>query len=197
VPGYTGTTTNLGVTNTGQAELIVDTQSTTAPFSAAAAASPPNRYAPNTGYTLPVTFAPTVVGKATGSLTVSDAGGGEGPVSGSVAICGEGVHRGIRVLAVDGSGTPYASVFKLKLTSHGTSPGVNINVQNLALVAVTSSCVPGQQEQYENQALPAAPGGSGNQASYYTLAVSVGGKSATLNFTLQATEFKEITVVVK
>jgi hypothetical protein len=198
VPGYTGSTLGLGVTNTGQAELIVDSQTTSgSPFSVPAAASPPSRYAPNTGYSLPVDFAPTATGKFTGTVDVSDAGNGEAPVSGSVNVCGEGVYRGIRVLAIDGSGTPYPTVAKLKLQSHNTSPNVNINVSNLPLVPVTTSCVAGQQEQYENQSLPPAPGGSGNHASDYTLSVSVGGKSATMDFTLQANEFKEIVVTVK
>lgn len=198
VPGYTGSVLNLGVTNTGQAELIVDSQTASpSPFSVPAATNPPSRYAPNTGYSLPVTFAPTVTGNFTGTVDVSDTGSGQAPVAGSVNVCGEGVNRGIRVLVVNGSGTPYPTVAKLKLSSHNTSPGVNINASNLPLVPVPTSCIPGQQRQYENQTLPPAPGGSGNHASYYTLAVSVGGKSATMNFTLQASEFKEIVVTVK
>lgn len=198
VPGYTGTVLNLGVTNTGQAELIVDSQTTSgAPFSVPAASNPPSRYGPNMGYSLPVTFAPTATGKFTGTTSVVDGGNGEAPVSRSVNVCGEGVHRGIRVLAVNGGGTPYPTVSKLKLSSHNTSVGVNVNVSNLALTGISSSCVPGQQEQYENQNLPAAPGGSGTHASYYTLAVSVGGKSSTTEFTLQPTEFKELVVTVK
>ena len=198
VPGYAGNTLNLGVTNTGQSELIVDAQSASgAPFSVPAAASPPSRYGPNTGFGLPTTFAPTAAGRFTGTVSVSDAGGGEGPVSGSVPACGEGVGRGIRVLVVNGSGTPYSMVTRLKLTSHNTSVPINLNLSNLALVPVATSCVAGQQEQYENQALPSAPGGSGAKGSYYTLAISVGGKSSTLNFSLQATEFKEIVVTVK
>jgi hypothetical protein len=197
VPGYGGSTTNLGVTNVGQAELVVDSQTATGSgFSVPSAANPPARYSPNTGYSLPVTFAPTAVGKSVGSVTVADTAS-EAPVSGSVSLCGEGVHRGIRVLVVNGSGTPYPSVAKLKLTSHNTSPGINLNVSNLALTAVTTSCVAGQKEQYENQALPAAPGGTGTHASYYTLSVSVGGKSATRDFTLQANEFRELVVTVK
>jgi hypothetical protein len=104
--------------------------------------------------------------------------------------------RGIRVLAVNGSGTPYPTVSRLKLSSHNTSVGVNVNVSNLALTGIPTSCIPGRQEQYENQSLPAAPGGSGNHASYYTLAVSVGGKSSTTQFTLQPAEFKELVVSV-
>jgi hypothetical protein len=197
VPGYGGSTLNLGVTNVGQAEFIVDSQTATpSVFSVPAASNPPARYAPNVGYTLPVTFAPTAVGKVTGSVTVADTAA-EAPVSGSVAVCGEGVRRGIRVLVVNGSGTPYATVAKLKLTSHNTSPGVNVNASSLPLTTVTTSCINGQQRQYENQSLPAAPGGTGSHASYYTLSVSVGGKSATRNFTLQVNEFKELVIAVK
>jgi HYDIN/CFA65/VesB family protein len=198
VPGYTGSMLNFSVMNTGQAELIVDSQSTSgAPFSVPAADSPPDRFGPNMGYTLPVTFAPTATGKFTGTVTVADNGSGEGPVSRSANVCGEGVNRGIRVLVVNGSGVPYANVSKLKLSSHNTSTNVNINVSNLALSTVPNSCISGQQEQYENQSLPAAPGGSNNHASYYTLSISVGGKSSTMDFTLQPAEFKELVVTVK
>jgi hypothetical protein len=176
----------------------VDSQTTSgAPFSVPAASNPPSRYAPNTGYSVPVTFAPTATGQFTGTATVGDGGNGEAPVSGSVNVCGEGVNRGIRVLAINGSGTPYAMVSKLKLQAHNTSIPLNINVSNLPLAGIATSCVPGQQEQYENQTLPAAPGGSGNHASYYTLSVSVGGKSSTTQFTLQPAEFKELVVTVK
>ena len=193
VPGWTGTTSNVNVLNTGQAELIVDSVATASPFSAPGAASPPNRYAPTAGFTVPVTFGPTATGKFTGTLTIADNGNGEAPVSASVPLCGEGVTRGIRVLVINGSGTPYASVDKLHLSSHGTSPVVSIVKKNLPLTSVTTSCVSGQQEQYENQNLPAAPGGS----SYYVLTVSVGGKSANLTFSLGTTEFKTITITVK
>jgi HYDIN/CFA65/VesB-like, Ig-like domain len=198
VPGYPGSTLDLGVTNSGQTELIVDSQTTSgAPFSVPAAASPPDRYAPNIGFTLPVTFGPTATGKFTGTVTIADDGNGEAPVSGAVSVCGEGVQRGIRVLVVNASGTPYSTLLKLKLMSHNTSPGINIVAMNLPLVPVATSCVAGQQEQYENQSLPAAPGGTGPLASYYTLAVSVGGRSATVNFTLQVDEFKQIVMTVK
>ncbi len=193
VPGWTGTTSNVNVVNTGQAELIVDGIATASPFSAPGAASPPNRYAPTAGFTIPVTFGPMATGKFTDTLSITDNGNGEAPVSASVPLCGEGVTRGIRVLVVNGSGTPYASVSKLHLSSHGTSPGINIETKNLPLTPVATSCVAGEQEQYENQNLPAAQGGS----SYYTLTASVGGKAANLTFSLDTTEFKTITITVK
>lgn len=197
VPGYQGTEASSTVTNTGQAELIVDSITTGAPFSTPAAAVPPNRYAPNTGFTVPVTFGPTTVGKFTGSVSVVDNGNGEAPVSMSIPLCGEGVNRGIRVLVVDGSGIPYQSVKRLHLQSHGTSVNVNSNESNLPLVPVTTSCQPGQQMQYQNESLPAAPGTNGGKSSYYTLTVSAGGKSSSMRFTLGATQFKTLVVTVK
>jgi hypothetical protein len=193
VPGYPGSVLTDTFTNTGQAELIVDSITTTpGSFTAPGAATPPNRYAPSDHFSVPVTFGPVAVGKVTGSLTVSDTVG----VSRVVPLCGEGVRRGIRVLAVNAAGTPYASVSKLKLQSHGTSVGVNINTSTLLKVPVTTSCQAGQERHYENQNLPSA--GTPNQrSSYYTLAVSVGGKSTTITFTLGVSEFKEITIVVK
>jgi hypothetical protein len=197
-PGYTGTQLATTVTNTGQSELIVDTLGTTgAPFSAPGPTSPPSRFAPNDSFSENVTFAPTSVGKFTTGkfLNISD-NDPEGGANLAVPLCGEGVGRGIRVLAVNAAGTPYASLSALKLQSHGTSQNVNVNLKNLTLQPVTTSCTPGQQMQYQNQALPAA--GTPNQrASYYTLSISAGGKSTTVTFTLGVSEFKTMTVVVK
>lgn len=195
VPGYGGTTMPDTITNTGQAELIVDSITTAAPFSAPGAASPPNRYAPNDGFTEPVTFNPSATGKFTGSLTVAD-NDPEAPVSNTVALCGEGVQRGIRVLVVDGSGVPYQTVDSLTLHSHGTSTNVNIHDKGLPLVPVATSCVAGQQEQYENQNLPATDT-TNQRGSYYELSVSAGGRSTSLNFTLAPTQFAELVVTVK
>jgi HYDIN/CFA65/VesB-like, Ig-like domain len=197
VPGYLGTQASSTVTNTGQAELIVDSITTGAPFSTPAAGLPPNRYAPNTGFTVPVTFGPTAVGKTTGSVSIMDNGNGEAPVNTSIPLCGEGVNRGIRLLVVNGSGVPYPTVGKIHLQSHGTSVGVNLNLSNLNLVPVTTSCVPGEQMQYQNQTLPAAPGTVGGKSSSYSLSVSVGGKSSSLTFTLGTSEFKTLVLTVK
>lgn len=195
VPGYGGTTLNDAITNTGQAELIADSITTAVPFSAPGAATPPSRYAPNDGFTEPVTFGPSATGKFTGSLTVAD-NDPEAPVSSTVHLCGEGVQRGIRVLAVDGNGVPYPSVDSLVLQSHGTATNVNIHVKNLPLAPVPTSCVAGQQEQYENQNLPATDT-TNQRGSYYELSVSAGGKSTSLNFTLAPTQFAELVVTVK
>jgi hypothetical protein len=183
------------VTNTGQAELIVDQLTTAAPFTAPPAASPPNRYGPNDGFDQPVGFNPSATGKFTGTLTIADTDH-EAPVSAAVPLCGEGVRRGIRVLVVNGTGTPYPTVDQLKLQSHGTSVNVNDHESALPLVPVTTSCVSGEQRQYENQNLPATD--SLNQrGSYYVLDVSAGGKSTSLTFTLGTAEFKTLVVTVK
>jgi hypothetical protein len=195
VPGYGGTSLSDTFTNTGQAELIVDGITTAAPFSAPGATSPPSRYAPNDNFSEPVTFTPATVGKFTGSLTVADSDPAA-PVSSTVTLCGEGVQRGIRVLVVDGSGMPYQTVDSLVLQSHGTSVQVNIHQKNLPLVPVATSCVAGQQEQYENQNLPATDT-TNQRGSYYQLDVSAGGKSTSLNFTLSPTQFSTLVVTVK
>jgi HYDIN/CFA65/VesB-like, Ig-like domain len=194
-PGYAGATTGLVITNVGQSELIVDSMTAASPFSAPAAMAPPARYAPSDSFNEPVTFAPTSVGKYVGTFSVSD-NDPEGGASKSVPLCGEAVMRGIRVLAVDVHGTPFATVAKLHLQSHGTAQNININAQNLPLVPVTTSCDPGAQMQYQNQPLPAA--GTVNQrSSYYTLSVTAGGKSTTVTFTLDVAEFKTLVVTVK
>ncbi|MGE5090356.1 MAG: choice-of-anchor D domain-containing protein [Candidatus Levyibacteriota bacterium] len=194
-PGYAGATMGLSITNVGQSELIVDSMTAGSPFSAPAAMSPPARYAPSDGFNEPVTFAPTTVGKYSGTFAIADTDP-EGSATKSVPLCGEAVLRGIRVLAVDVHGTPFASVSKLHLQSHGTAQNINVNAQNLPLVAVTTSCDPTAQMQYQNQPLPAT--GTVNQrSSYYTLAVTAGGKSTTVTFTLDVAEFKTLVVTVK
>jgi hypothetical protein len=195
-PGYPGVTQGLTVTNVGQAELIVDSMTTSgAPYAAPAATVPPARYATSDGFSEPITFAPTAAGKFSGTFNVAD-NDPEGVVAKSVSLCGEGVLRGIRVLAVDVHGTPIAQIAKLHLQSKGTAQGVNINTQNLALTGVPTSCDASAQEQYENQGLPATD--TANQrSSYYTLAVTAGGKSTTITFSLGVSEFKTLVVTVK
>lgn len=56
-----------------------------------------------------------------------------------------------------------------------------------------TSCVSGQQEQYENQNLPATDT-TNQRGSYYVLNVSAGGKSTSLVFTLAPTQFAELVV---
>src|SRR5699024_5698609 len=111
---------------------------TGAPFSAPGASSPAARFAPSDHFNEPVTFAPTAVGRFTGNFSVADANP-EGPVSRTVPLCGEGVMRGIRVLAVDGNGAAVPQIAKLHLQAHGTAQNVNINAMNLPLSAVATS----------------------------------------------------------
>jgi hypothetical protein len=91
---------------------------------------------------------------------------------------------------------PYQSVDSLVLQAHGTSVGVNIHLKALPLVPVPTSCVAGEQEQYENQNLPATDT-TNQRGSYYILNVSAGGKSTSLNFTLAPTQFATLVVTVK
>jgi Abnormal spindle-like microcephaly-assoc'd, ASPM-SPD-2-Hydin len=195
-PGYPGVTQPVVVTNTGQSELIIDTMVTSgAPFSAPGPSTPPSRFATSDHFSEPVTFAPTTVGKFLSSLMVAD-NDPEGGASASVPLCGEGVRRGIRVLAIDNAGVPFTTVKALKLQSKGTAQNVNNNVSNLSLTSVPTSCVAGQQKQYENQTLPATDT-LNQRASYYTLSVTAGGKSTTITFTLGVSEFKTIVVTIK
>lgn len=194
--GYFGQTAPVTVTNTGQAELIVDAMGTSgAPFSAPGPASPPSRFAPSDHFSEPVTFGPTAAGKFLGSLTISD-NDPEGGASATVPLCGEGVGRGIRVLAVNAAGTPMPLVSKLQLQAHGTAQNTNINQKNLALTGVPTSCDPNAKMQYENQSLPAT-NTLNQRSSYYTLSVTAGGKSTTVTFVLGVTEFKTLVVTIK
>ncbi|MFL6136310.1 MAG: choice-of-anchor D domain-containing protein [Frankiaceae bacterium] len=194
--GLGGTTSNLTVTNTGQAELIMDSQVTSGvPFSVASATSPPSRYSANTGFNLPVTFHPSGSPTSTtynGTLTLTD--NGPTAVSTVVQLCGEAVGRGIRVTVVNKAGTPYSKVDKLQLQPHGVTGGSqNINLKNLALVTRTTCAQ--IRYQYDNELLPATDT-TNPRGSYYALSVSVGNKSTNVVFTLGIAEFKSLVVTV-
>jgi hypothetical protein len=190
------------IRNTGQAELILDTLSITAgspTFSAAAPTTPPSRVQVGSSFDESVTFRPTATArKVTGTLHIEDLFPLDpgNNVSADVPLCGEAVGRGIRVLVVNGSGTPVPTVSSLKLSATGVSLPQNVNLKNLNLVTIDppTSC---QQTKYhyENQAL-ASTDQTAPRGSYYTLSVSVGNKKATLTFGLKVNEFKVLVVTV-
>ncbi|MFN2545294.1 MAG: choice-of-anchor D domain-containing protein [Actinomycetota bacterium] len=192
-------------TNSGQAELIVDgvAFSGSSAFSGPGATSPPQRYAPNGGGSEAVMFDPTTVDRRiTGQVTFTDnLGTGHEPLDASpitrtVAFCGEGAGRGIRVLAQDANGSPFTQLKSLKLVSHGFHSNVNLNMKNLSRVSLSppTTCLP-VMYQYENQNLPNTDR-AGNQGAYYDLTVTVGNQSKTLSFSLAVNEFKTIVMTI-
>jgi hypothetical protein len=201
-PLFCGTTLNETYSNTGQAELSVDTIlfSGSAAFSGPLAGSPPMRIAPSNAFNEPITFHPTLgaARKLTGTVLVQDEFPSDPPtkVGKTVSLCGESVGRGIRVLTVDGAGNIATVLSSLRLTSLGTAPNVNINLKNLGLITIDppASCQR-IQYQYENQNLPATDQ-TAPKGSYYTLSVTVGNKKGMQTFTLKPNEFKQIAVTV-
>jgi hypothetical protein len=190
------------VRNTGQAELILDELSTigAAAFSTPAAATPPNRLATSDAMNVGVTFRPTSSPsrKLTGTLVIRDTIGSDPPVvEREVPLCGEAVGRGIRVLVVDRSGVPVATVKQLKLRGHGVISNVNLMEKNLGLTTIDPpvSCQR-IQFQYENQELPTTYNTTMN-GSYYSLTVTLNnGRSTTETFTLDVNEFKTLVITV-
>jgi len=194
-----GQTIDATVTNTGQAELIVDVISfSVAAFTGPPPATPPVRVAPNASFIEPVTFHPTggpdrsvdgilsIAHNVTGTITVQEL----------VPLCGESVGRGIRVLVLDPAGNMYPTVDRITLQSFGIKRKISEDVRNAPLTTILppTSC----QEinlHYENQNLPAAETAA-NKGSYYVLKVIQAKKSTTLTFTLSANEFKTIVVQV-
>ncbi|MBO0868937.1 MAG: choice-of-anchor D domain-containing protein [Micromonosporaceae bacterium] len=198
--GLGGSTANLTVTNTGQAELIVDSLNTSgAPYFAPGASSPPNRYAPSDGFVEPITFHPSgaPARKVTGTFTIADNGDPAGGASKTVNLCGEAVGRGIRVLVVDNTGAVVPNVAKLHLQLHKSATNLSISLKDLGVttVAPPTSCQTFSY-QYENQDLPATDTVN-QQGSYYTLDVTAGGKSTTVTFTLGTAEFQTLVLTVK
>lgn len=206
-----GTTLNETVTNSGQAELILDQllvtgQPASNPFTAAAPTNPLTRVLPTNTFAEAVTFHPTsAIGSARavrGTLHMQDlfpdpADHVSTPVQANVPVCGESVGRGIRVLVKDTSGNVVSSLSKLSLQSHGLTNPVNIQLRNVALKTVTApTACQTFQYHYENQALQPA-GVATNRGSYYNISVSVGSKQANASFTLDVNEFKQMTLVVQ
>ena len=196
-----GSTLPEKLTNTGEAELIVDEVSFTGPFSGLAATTPPTRIQPGSILTEQVTFHPvnTSARKVTGSLHVQDSFPLQLPaniVAKDVPLCGESVGRGIRVLVVDKTGNPAANVDMLRLTANGVSSLPNINLKNLPLQTIDppTSCRRIQM-QYENQNL-SSTNQTAPKSSYYTLTAAVGNKKSTLTFGLAVNEFKLVVVTV-
>ncbi|MCU1536002.1 MAG: choice-of-anchor domain, partial [Humibacillus sp.] len=63
-------------------------------------------------------------------------------------------------------------------------------------VGVPTSCDASARMQLDQQGLPTA--GTVNQrSSYYTLAITAGGKSTTTTFTLGVSEFKVLVITIK
>ena len=196
-----GQTIDATVTNTGQAELIVDAIVFSDPaFTGPLASAPPARVAPNASFLEPVTFRPTggPDRSVDGSLSITHnvAGTASIVVQEVVPLCGESVGRGIRVLVLDPAGNTYSTVDRITLQSFGLKKKINVDVRDAPLTTIMppASC----QEidfHYENQDLPAA-GTAVHKGSYYALKVTQGNKSTSLSFTLNANEFKTIVVTV-
>jgi hypothetical protein len=202
-----GTTQNVRVTNTGQAELIVDVlsffnpASNPAAFSGPGATTPPRRVAVNGFFDEPVTFRPAGAPDRSvdGTFTVQHLVGGANPsitVEKNVPMCGEATGRGIRVLVVKRDGTIQPTVGRLTLQSFGTKRKVAVDERNLALTTISPpvSCQT-LNFHYENQDLPEAES-TGKKSAYYTLKVTVGNLSTTQTIHLAVDEFKTIVVTV-
>jgi hypothetical protein len=195
-----GQTRDATVSNTGQAELIVDKIAFSNPiFAGPGAASPPRRVAPNGSFTEPITFHPTggPARAIRGTLSIQqDVAGSTIAVQRNVALCGESVGRGIRVLVVNSSGAIYPTVDRIRLESVGLKPKISANMRNAALTTIDppTSCQR-IQFHYENQNLKVAQT-TGQPASHYLLRVTQGKRTTRLTFDLAVNEFKVLVVTV-
>lgn len=201
-----GKTLNEGILDSGPVELILDVLSFTGStaFSGPGPTVPLTRVQPGPGHAFqePVTFHPVARAdrKLTGNLHIQDnlGFGGVNPfVPADVALCGESVGRGIRVLVYDRDGNLVTTVDRLKLQSNGLTQPINIQERNLTLVTINppTSCQ-SIQYHYENQALPEASK-AGQRGSYYVLSIDVGNRHSVLSFNLEINEFKTIVAVVQ
>ena len=194
-----GTTKNVRITNTGQAELIVDALSFDDPaYTGPLANVPPDRIAPNGFLDEPVTFTPTAIDRSVeGVMSVQHVVDGSTiTVEKNVPMCGEAVGRGIRVLVTNRAGTVAAKVDRLTLQSFATKRKISVDVRNLTPTTISppTSCQTIRYH-YENQDLPEAQTVGKNKA-YYTLKVTVGKSAVTQTITLAPNEFKQLVVTV-
>ncbi|HUP87336.1 MAG TPA: choice-of-anchor D domain-containing protein [Acidimicrobiales bacterium] len=197
-----GVTSPVVITNTGQAELILDVLSLGASpaFSAPAATTPPTRKQIGTTLSEPVKFAPSggSARRLESNLHIQDSFPLDpgNVVARDVLLCGESVGRGFRVLVRDRQGNVVTKVDSIKLASVGVTPNASFNVKNSLLTTIDEpvSC---QQIRfhYENQNLQATDQ-SAPRGSYYTLTASVGNKHSTVTFTLAPNQFRTIDMTV-
>jgi hypothetical protein len=195
-----GLTKNVRITNTGQAELIVDQISFSHPaYTGPLAVVPPVRLAANGYFDEPVTFGPSGAPDRSveGNLSVQhNVAGSAIVVQKTVPMCGEAVGRGIRVLAVKRDGTVQPTITRLTLQSFGIKRKISVDARNLALTTINPpvSCE-SLRFHYENQDLPEAET-IGKKSAYYTLKVTVGNLTTTQTINLAVNEFKTIVVTV-
>lgn len=141
-----------------------------------------------------VLFSPTDISQGVGALTINSNDTCQPSLT--LRLCGEAVPQaGIRVLVLQGNGTPYPVVDQITLTSDGV-PQSNVNLKDVPFTVVSppASC---QTRQYHYQAELSPNGTSGQAGSYYQLRVRIGNKLQSLRFSLGAGEFKEIVVTVQ
>ena len=197
-----GVTSPVIVTNTGQAELILDVLSLTGSpaFSAPTATTPPTRKQVGSTFSEPVTFAPSggSARRLDANLHIEDSFPLDpgNVVARDVPLCGESVGRGFRVLVRDRQGNIVTKVGSIKLGSVGVTPNASANVKNPPLTTIDppASCQR-IQFHYENQNLQATDQ-SAPRGSYYTVTASVGNKHSTITFSLAPNQFRTIDMTV-
>ena len=99
----------------------------------------------------------------------------------------------MRVLVLQGNGTPYSTVDQITLTSYGVKPNANVALKNMPF-KTAASCQPIGYH-YET-ALPATST-TGQRGSSYNVVVKVGKKSQSLSFTLGTCDFKQIVITLQ
>jgi hypothetical protein len=183
------------VTNTGSADLIVNSATIAGTGFSVSGPAMPLHLAPNSSTVFTVTFAPpSVARRFDGTLTVTSTD----PNNPSVAVtfCGEGVSTGVRLLVLQADGTPYATVDRISLSSYGVKPSTSLRLKDMPLTSILppTSCEP--IAYHLEMALPstAAAGGRG---SYYNIRVQVGKTIQSVSFTLDTYEFKRLVVTLQ
>jgi hypothetical protein len=205
--GLCGQTLNESITDSGPAELFLDrlTFSGSSAFSGAGPTSPVTRVEQTNSFLESVTFHPNggPARAIRGTLHVQDNVAGADPptaISQDIALCGESVGRGIRVLAYLPDGTLLRSLDKLSLQSHGVTKAIKIEINKSSQLQLQTIDPPTScqriQFQYENQGLQAVST-TANRGSYYVLSIMAGSRRTTVSFTLGANEFKTIITTVQ
>lgn len=125
--------------------------------------------------------------KAVGTLTLTS----NDPLNPTTTLVfgAEGVPIGMRVLIVDGDGTPYPAVDQIKLKSNKAK--ANTHLKDVPLTTIDPPASWKRIQFHYMTALDPAEDGSD-----YTLEVQAGNKKQKLNFTLTPDEFQQLTVTL-
>ena len=138
---------------------------------------------------LTVRFTPTSLNEQPGTMTLTSNDKCHPFLT--IPFCGETVSTGARVLVLQPDGSPYPIVDQITLRGDGLPrPAVNLTKVPLSTINQAEGC--GDIPYHYQTSLP--PNTANRPGSYYELRARVGTRAATVTFTLDDCDFKDIVI---